>query len=29
MIRSNILDDYLNYLRAAKGRSDGTIKEYY
>ena len=29
MIRSNILDDYLNYLRAAKGRSEGTIKEYY
>lgn len=29
MIRANILDDYLNYMRAARGRSDGTVKEYF
>ena len=29
MIRTNILDDYLNYMRAARGRSDGTVKEYF
>lgn len=29
MIRANILDDYLNYMRAARGRSEGTIKEYF
>lgn len=29
MIRANILDDYLNYMRAARGRSEGTVKEYF
>lgn len=29
MIRANLLDDYLNYMRAARGRSDGTVKEYF
>lgn len=29
MIQSSIVDNYLNYLKAARGRSDGTIKEYY
>lgn len=28
-MQSNLLEDYLNYLRAARGRSEGTIKEYY
>ena len=29
MIRANLLDDYLNYMRAARGRSEGTVKEYF
>lgn len=29
MIRANVLDDYLNYMRAARGRSEGTVKEYF
>lgn len=29
MIRANLLDDYLNYIRAARGRSEGTVKEYF
>ncbi|MDY3119157.1 MAG: tyrosine recombinase XerC [Peptoniphilus sp.] len=32
MIRASLaslLDDYLNYLRAARGRSEGTVKEYF
>lgn len=29
MIQSNLVDDYLNYLKAARGRSEGTIKEYF
>lgn len=29
MIQSGIVDDYLNYLKAARGRSESTIKEYY
>lgn len=29
MIQSGIVDDYLNYLKAARGRSESTVKEYY
>ncbi|MDD7362994.1 MAG: tyrosine recombinase XerC [Peptoniphilus sp.] len=29
MIESHIVDDYLNYLKAARGRSESTVKEYY
>ncbi len=29
MIKSNILDDFLDYLSSSKGHSQNTIKEYY
>lgn len=29
MIQSGIVDDYLNYLKAARGRSESTTREYY
>lgn len=29
MLKSHILDDYLNYLEAAKGTAQSTIQEYY
>lgn len=29
MIKSNILDDFLDYLSSSKGHSENTIKEYY
>lgn len=29
MIKSNLLDDFLNYLEASKGHSKNTCKEYY
>src|SRR5699024_8785745 len=29
MIKSHIVDDYLNYLSASKGASETTLMEYY
>ena len=29
MINSNLIDDFLDYMKATKGSSDNTIREYY
>lgn len=29
MIKSNLIDDYLDYMKSTKGSSDNTLREYY
>ena len=29
MINSNLVDDFLDYMKSTKGSSDNTVKEYY
>ena len=29
MINSNLIDDFLDYMKSTKGASDNTVKEYY
>ena len=29
LISSNLVDDFLDYMKSTKGSSDNTVKEYY